>query len=54
MHEADQPDAVVHLLQTKPLSRHDFGYVDLFPVHTYAPAGGDENVLIMERVCDVR
>jgi hypothetical protein len=54
MHEADEPNAVVDLLDAKLLSCQDGGEVDPFAMQAEPSAGGDEHLAIMERISQFR
>jgi hypothetical protein len=47
-HKADEPNAVVDFLDSKPLACQHGRDVNLFAVQADAPAGGDEDVAVME------
>jgi hypothetical protein len=49
-HKADEPNAAVDFLNSKPLACQHGRDVDLFAVQADAPAGGDEDVAIMEGI----
>src|ERR1700747_848507 len=50
IHEADEPNALVDLLEAKRLTGKNHGDVDLLAVQANAPASRDENFAIMERI----
>jgi len=50
VHEADDPDALVDLLDSDALNSQDGGDVDALAVHADAPAGGHEDVAIVQRI----
>ena len=52
--EGDEPDAVVDLLNSKPLPGEHRRDVDPFAVHADWPARSDEHIPIVERVFDGR
>jgi len=47
-HKADEPNAAVDFLNSKPLACQHGRDVDLFVAQADAPAGGDEDVAVME------
>jgi len=49
VHEADEPNAVVDLLDSKPLAGEHLGDFDLLSVHADAAARGDDDVAVVER-----
>lgn len=53
LHERDEPDAVINLPQADTLTGEHGGDVDFLPVHAEPAAGGDQGVVIVERVVDV-
>src|SRR3546814_20140099 len=50
VHEADEPNAVVDLLDSEALAGEHDGNVDLLAVHADAAAGGDQDVAVVQRV----
>jgi hypothetical protein len=48
MHESDEPNALVDLFDSKPLTSQHNGDVDLLAKQTGVTAIGDENVAVME------
>ena len=53
MHKADQPNAVVDLLDAEGLAGQDGRDVDLLAAQAEAPARRDENFSVMEGVGQV-
>ena len=53
IHEADEPNALVDLLEAKRLTGKNHGDVDLLAMQADAPAGRDENFAIMEGISQV-
>jgi hypothetical protein len=52
-HEADEPNAVVYLLDSKPLTGEHGGDVDLLAMHADAAACGDQHVAIVKGIIEV-
>ena len=52
-HEADDPNAVVELLDADALAGEHGRDIDLLSMHADAAAGGDEDVAVVEGVCNV-
>ena len=50
MHEADDPDAFVDLLDPDALTGQDGGDVDAFAVHANAPASGHQDLALVQGV----
>ena len=50
MHEAHEPNAIVDLVDTEPVTGEHGGDVDLLAVHADASAGGDQDVAVLEGV----
>ena len=50
VHEGDEPDAVIDLLDAEALSGEHGGDVDLLSVHADASAAGYDDVLVVERI----
>lgn len=50
MHEGDEPDALVDLLDAEPLAGEHGRDLDLLAVHADASAGGDEDIAVMQGV----
>jgi len=50
VHEADEPNAVVDLLDAESLTSQHGGDVDPLAMQAEPSAGGDENVAVMERI----
>jgi hypothetical protein len=48
LHEADDPNAVVDLLDAEALPGEHGRDIDLLPVHADAPAGGDNHLAVVE------
>ncbi|MBY5398092.1 hypothetical protein AB9E29_25545 [Rhizobium leguminosarum] len=48
MHEADEPNAVINLLDVEPLAGHDCEDIDLLAVHADAAAIGHQYVTLVE------
>jgi hypothetical protein len=53
VHEGDEPNAVVDLLNAELLTGEHGRDIDLLPVHTDAAAGGDQDIAVVERVFEV-
>jgi len=53
VHEADDPNAVVDLLDAEALTGEHSRDVDALAMHADAAAVGDENVAVVQRVCEV-
>ena len=53
VHEADDPNAVVDLLDAEALTGEHGSDVDALAMHADAAAGGDEDVAVVQRVCEV-
>jgi hypothetical protein len=54
VHEADEPNLVAHLFDADALTGEHDTEVDLLPIEADAPACGDGNGLVVERVVEVR
>src|ERR1700738_215038 len=52
-HKAEDPNSVVDLLDADALAGKHGGDVDLLSMHADAAAGGDENVAVVEGICNV-
>jgi hypothetical protein len=50
VHEADDPDAFIDLLDADALTGQDGRDIDPFTVHADAPAGGDQDVALVRWV----
>jgi hypothetical protein len=53
VHEADDPDAFVDLLDTEALTVQYGGDVDPFAVFADAAAGGDQDLALVQRVVGI-
>jgi hypothetical protein len=53
-HEADEPNAVVDLLDAESLAGQHGGDVDPLAMPTEATASGDDDVAVMERIDQFR
>ncbi|MCC0009758.1 MAG: hypothetical protein H6875_04845 [Hyphomicrobiaceae bacterium] len=51
-HEAYEPDSVIHLLYSEPLTGHEGRDVDFLSMHADAPACCDQHISIMHGIVD--
>jgi hypothetical protein len=54
VHEADEPNAVVHFFDSEPLTGEHGREVDLLAVPADTAAGGDQDVPVVEEVVQLR
>jgi hypothetical protein len=53
VHEGDEPNTLVDLLDAELLASQDCGEIDLLGIHADAPAFGDDEALVMEGVFEI-
>jgi hypothetical protein len=53
VHEVDDPDSVVDLLDTELLTGEDAGDVDAFSVHADTSAGSDQEFSIVQGIAEL-
>jgi hypothetical protein len=53
VHEGDEPNSLVDLLDAEPLSGEDDGDIDFLSMQADAVAGGDDDGLVVEGVVEL-
>ena len=54
VHEADEPDVLAHLLDADALAREDGTEIDFASIEADAPARGDGDGFVVERVIELQ